>query len=74
VIEPMLGSMHKGTAHTGKIPMRALNRKSLHDRLNKLEGELDSAIKSERYEDAARFRDEILQVKQAFVPKTAGDR
>jgi protein-arginine kinase activator protein McsA len=26
--------------------------------------ELDIAIKSERYEDAARFRDEIRQIKQ----------
>lgn len=68
----MLSSMHKGTAHTGKVPLRALNRKSLNEKLSKLEGELDDAIKSERYEDAARFRDEILQVKQAFEPKPAG--
>lgn len=74
VIEPMLGSMHKGTAHTGKVPLRALNRRSLSERLSKLEGELDEAIKAERYEDAARFRDEILQVKQAFDPKPAGGR
>jgi protein-arginine kinase activator protein McsA len=26
--------------------------------------ELDLAIKTERYEDAARFRDEIRQIKQ----------
>ena len=32
----------------------------------KLELDLTEAIKSERYEDAARTRDEINQVKQAF--------
>lgn len=67
LLEPMLDSMHKGIAHTGKVPRRALERRSLHERLSLLETELDSAIKAERYEDAARFRDEITQVKQAGV-------
>lgn len=69
ILEPMLESMHKGTAHTGKIPQVALSRKNLYDRLTKLELDLTEAIKSERYEEAARYRDEINQVKQAFVPK-----
>ena len=68
IIEPMLDSMHKGTAHTGKVPQRALDRKSLYDRLTKLELDLTDAIKTERYEDAARARDEINQVKQSFAP------
>lgn len=65
-IESMLNSMHKGTTHTGKVPQRAMARKTLHDRLNQLEGELTDAIKTERYEDAARCRDEISQVKQTY--------
>ena len=65
VLNPMLDSMHKGTAHTGKVPQRALARRSLYERLTRLETELDQAIKAERYEDAARFRDEIHQVRQA---------
>ncbi|HEY1111291.1 MAG TPA: UvrB/UvrC motif-containing protein [Opitutaceae bacterium] len=65
VVEPMLENMHNGTAHAGKVPTRALERKSLYDRLTKLELDLTEAIKSERYEDAARTRDEIAQVKQA---------
>jgi protein arginine kinase activator len=65
--------MHKGTTHTGKIPQCALARKSLYDRLTKLELDLTEAIKSERYEDAARARDEISQVKQTVPsnPKPA---
>ncbi len=66
MVEPMLDNMHKGITHTGKVPQRALERKSLYDRLTKLELDLTEAIKSERYEDAARTRDEINQVKQAF--------
>ncbi|HSY54259.1 MAG TPA: UvrB/UvrC motif-containing protein [Opitutaceae bacterium] len=71
IIEPMLDNMHKGSTHIGKVPQRALQRKSLYDRLTKLETELDGAIKAERYEDAARCRDEIHQVKQTFEQKPA---
>ena len=71
IIEPMLDTMHKGTAHTGKVPQKALARKSLYDRLTKLETDLTEAIKSERYEDAARTRDEINQVKHSVGQKPA---
>jgi protein arginine kinase activator len=64
-LEPILGNMHKGVAHTGKVPTKAMERRSLYERLTKLETELDQAIKSERYEDAARYRDELHQVRQA---------
>jgi protein arginine kinase activator len=69
MIEPMLENMHKGTTHTGKVPHKSLDRKTISDRLSKLELNLDEAIKSERYEDAARYRDEIQQVKQAVGQK-----
>jgi protein arginine kinase activator len=65
----LLEGMHKGTAHVGKSPQRALERRSLHERLAKLEGELDQAVKSERYEDAARCRDELRQTRQAAERK-----
>lgn len=71
MLEPMLDNMHKGITHTGKVPRRALERKSLYDRLTKLELELTDAVKSERFEEAARYRDEISQVKQAFEQKPA---
>jgi protein arginine kinase activator len=70
MLDPLLEGMHKGISHLGKIPQAALDRKSLYDRLNKLELDLTEAIKSERYEEAARYRDEINQVKQAFAPKS----
>lgn len=70
-IGEMLDTMHKGTTHTGKVPQRALARKSLYDRLTQLEDELNEAIKSERYEDAARYRDEISQTKQTHGQEPA---
>ncbi len=69
ILEPLLDTMHKGVAHTGKVPQRALARKTLFERLNQLETDLNQAIKTERYEDAARYRDEISQVRQATSPK-----
>lgn len=66
LVDPMLDNMHKGTAHTGKVPEKALERKSLQDRLGDLESKLEDAVKTERYEEAARYRDEINQLKQAF--------
>ena len=65
MLDPMLEGMHKGTTHVGKIPRIALSRKSLHERLTKLELDLSEAVKSERYEEAARFRDEISRVRQS---------
>jgi protein arginine kinase activator len=74
LVEPMLDNMHKGTAHTGKVPEKALERRSLQDRLDELEINLESAVKTERYEAAARYRDEINQLKQAFEQPKEGAR
>lgn len=68
MVDPMLDGMHKGSTHSGKVPQTALARKQLHERLTKLELDLTDAIKSERYEEAARTRDEISQVKQSSNP------
>jgi protein arginine kinase activator len=64
-LAPMLDAMHKGASHTGKVPRHAAARKTYHDRISQLELALADAIKTERYEDAARHRDEITQAKQA---------
>lgn len=72
-LEPVLDGMHKGVKHVGKFPQKALERRSLYERLTKLETELDQAIKTERYEDAARYRDEIHQVRQAVGRKARSE-
>jgi len=62
IIEPMLSNMHKGTVHVGKgaTPGVGTKRPSTTAPPTCKE-KLDEAIRSERYEDAARFRDEIHQ-------------
>ncbi len=74
LLAPLLENMHKGVTHIGKLPRRALARKSLYDRLTKLELDLTEAIKGERYEDAARTRDEIHQVKLSAAPEVPPEK
>lgn len=69
MLKPMLGNMHKGVVHVGKQPKKVLERRSIYDRLTELETELTLAIKSERYEDAARYRDEIRQFQESIGKK-----
>lgn len=66
LLTPMLAGMHKGTTHTGKVPQRAQAHKDLAECLSRLQADLDQAIQAERYEDAARCRDEIIQAKQSI--------
>ena len=47
------------------MPGRAVERKSFEDRLSTLESDLEEAIQKEHYEEAARYRDQILELKKA---------
>jgi len=67
LLEPMLEGMHKGVHHTGKVPHQALGRINYQEQLSRLESDLHEAVRAERYEDAARFRDQITQVKQSML-------
>lgn len=58
----LLKGMHKGLRHTGRMPARLTRRFALADRVKTLEGELKQAVQDEKYEDAARLRDEIRQL------------
>lgn len=60
---PMLKNMHRSQEHSGKVPLRAIARASLQKRLSSLRSNLQSAIADEKYEEAARYRDEIQALK-----------
>lgn len=64
LLRPVLRNMHKGTSHTGKVPEKAVARRSIREQLATLEAEIQSAISAERYEDAAKIRDQINQLKE----------
>lgn len=56
---PLLENIHNETEHVGKIPKRAPDSSQRQFKLIKLRNELRLAIEEERYEDAAKLRDEI---------------
>jgi protein arginine kinase activator len=64
MVAPMLGYMHKGTQHLGKEPEKSIARVDSQTKFAELESQLKAAIDEERYEDAARLRDQLLQLKE----------
>lgn len=73
VVSSALLNMHKGDSHRGKVPQRALERVAFSDRLGSLEIGLKEAISGERYEEAARMRDEIIELKKAMEAAAVED-
>lgn len=73
MVTPMLDNMHKGTRHVGKVPHKALERRTLIERVSELETGLAEAIKAERYEDAARMRDELAKLRPVVSGTVTAD-
>lgn len=63
-IQPMLERMHLGTEHLGKVPLKVLSRTQRRRKIDQLYKDLKSAIDEERYEDAAKFRDELKVIEE----------
>jgi protein arginine kinase activator len=55
----ILKDMHKGVLHKGKIPSRAARAEEYQTKLKSLHAELQAAVPSENYEQAASLRDQI---------------
>ncbi|MEM7387104.1 MAG: UvrB/UvrC motif-containing protein [Verrucomicrobiota bacterium] len=65
-LESLLKAMHKGTRHDGKRPAGA-EQGERGPRLGELEQELKASIETENFEEAARIRDEIHQLKKELA-------
>jgi len=63
ILTPMLRSMHKGVSHIGKVPLRSMERVTAMNRISSLEKQMQDAVGEERFEDAARLRDEIVTLR-----------
>ena len=70
VIMPMLRNVHRETEHKGKVPERSLERVSLRKQVAVLDAELGHAVRDERFEDAAKLRDQISALNET-LQKTA---
>ncbi|MDP9292515.1 MAG: UvrB/UvrC motif-containing protein [Verrucomicrobiota bacterium] len=58
----LLKTMHKGTAHAGKIPSRLLQNMQRDAQMKNLQRDLARAVADENYESAAEIRDQIKQL------------
>lgn len=58
----LLKAMHKGTRHVGKVPMKAAHTIAISEKIQELTEELEKAVRSEKYEDAAQIRDQIREL------------
>ena len=62
MIAPMLAHMHKGVSHVGKNPENTLIREVSRQKESDIKARLQLAIEEERYEDAAKLRDQLMQL------------
>lgn len=59
-LDGLLKAMHKDTTHIGKVPKgRAVVGAEIQRHLTQLRDQLTKAVAEERYEEAARFKNEI---------------
>jgi protein arginine kinase activator len=56
--------MHKGTSHTGRVPMGMVEAFQQRRQLDTLRKEMEEAISGEDYEKAAKLRDQISQIEE----------
>ena len=57
----LLKGMHKGTAHVGKVPARAIQSIERESQVRDLQRDLRKAVAAEDYETAAQLRDQLKQ-------------
>jgi protein arginine kinase activator len=62
-LEGLLKTMHKGTRHTGKSPEALRRSRDDAERLKLLQKKLAKAVESEDFEQAAKVRDELKDLK-----------
>lgn len=60
---PSIQRIHGNTTHTGKLPSGASPKKRMQNELQKAKEELKSAIEAQRFEEAAKLRDRIREMK-----------
>lgn len=67
VIGTVIKNLHKDNSHKGKVPStyapNLSKTENVEQVLLELNAKIQKAIKEERYEDAARYRDEIANLK-----------
>lgn len=67
VLEPLLERIHRSLTHAGKVP-RGFRRQAAKAELRELKKRMAAAVKAEKYEEAARLRDQIRRKEGSDEP------
>jgi protein arginine kinase activator len=62
-LAPLLMGLHKSQCHAGKAPSSVRHEREFLDRAEQVSSRLRSAIAAEQFEEAARLRDELKQLR-----------
>ena len=61
-LEGMLKQMHKGTQHLGKVPKALRAKMDITRQRDHISEQLQKAVDTENYEEAARLRDQLKEL------------
>lgn len=67
-LEPLLDRIHRRIRHVGKVPA-SIRRRSVLVQKEELQSRLHKAVAEERYEDAARLRDQLRSLGGTDEPR-----
>ena len=70
-LAPLLLRMHQAAQHVGRTPGLSLEELQRRQTLDGLREALETAVRTEAYEEAARLRDELATL-EAAIPQGAG--
>jgi len=62
VLPELLGKIQPGLSHQGKEPVHGIRRRIVGHRERELRRDLEQAVREERFEDAAVFRDQLRRL------------
>lgn len=64
VLEMLMNSIHKKVKHSGKKARKTRKKITVEEKIVRLKEKLDEAVKKEKFEEAAKLRDEITELKK----------
>tara|TARA_R100000027_G_scaffold391_3_gene489 strand:- start:5239 stop:5745 length:507 start_codon:yes stop_codon:yes gene_type:complete len=59
ILPELLGKIQPGLSHEGKVPAHGVQRQRVEKKQMELRKKLEAAVREERFEDAAVYRDEL---------------
>ncbi|MBC2604260.1 UvrB/UvrC motif-containing protein [Puniceicoccus vermicola] len=64
ILPDLLGKIQPGLMHEGKVPVHGIRRQATGKKEAELRKQLESAVREERFEDAAVYRDQLRKLEK----------